>query len=51
VAFRHADAAGTLHDRLVFKGTGVFLPGLPTVDPHAVGQLWNSAGVLHISAG
>jgi hypothetical protein len=51
VAFRHADAAGTLHDRLVFKGTGVFLPNLPTVDPHVVGQVWNSAGALHISAG
>jgi hypothetical protein len=51
VAFRHADATGTLRDRLVFSGTGVFLPNLPTADPHVVGQVWNSAGVLHISAG
>jgi hypothetical protein len=49
--FRHADAVGALQDRLVFSGTGVFLPNLPTVDPHVVGQVWNSAGALHISAG
>ena len=24
---------------------------LPTSDPHVAGQFWNSAGVLHISAG
>ena len=29
----------------------VIITGLPTVDPHVVGALWNSSGVLHISAG
>jgi hypothetical protein len=29
----------------------VFLPGLPTSDPHAAGQLWNSGGTLKVSAG
>lgn len=29
----------------------VFLPGLPTSDPHQVGRLWNSSGTLMISAG
>jgi hypothetical protein len=24
---------------------------LPTVDPHVVGQVWNSAGTLKVSAG
>jgi hypothetical protein len=29
----------------------VLMPGLPTSDPHIVGQLWNSSGTVHISAG
>lgn len=34
------------------KVTGkLILPGLPTADPHSAGQLWNSAGAVHVSAG
>ena len=29
----------------------IILTGLPTADPHVAGALWNSSGVLHISAG
>lgn len=29
----------------------VLMPSLPTADPHVVGQLWNSSGVLTVSAG
>jgi len=29
----------------------VILSGLPTADPHVVGELWNNAGVLTVSAG
>lgn len=29
----------------------VILPGLPAADPHVVGQLWNNAGALTVSAG
>ena len=29
----------------------VILSGLPTADPEVVGQLWNNAGVLTVSAG
>lgn len=32
-------------------GSRVILPGLPTADPHVVGQLWSNAGVLTVSAG
>ncbi len=31
--------------------SGVFFPGLPTLDPHVVNQAWNSAGTLKISSG
>ena len=27
------------------------VPGLPTVDPHVVGQCWNDGNVIAISAG
>ena len=29
----------------------VILSGLPTSDPHVVGELWNNLGVLTVSAG
>ena len=29
----------------------VIFSGLPTADPHVVGQLWSNAGVLTVSAG
>jgi hypothetical protein len=33
-------------------GSGVvMMPGLPTSDPHVVGQVWNNSGVLTVSAG
>lgn len=32
---------------LIIIGSG----GLPTADPHVVGALWSSAGVVHVSAG
>lgn len=31
-------------------GTVIF-SGLPTADPHVVGQLWSNSGVLTVSAG
>lgn len=36
-----------------FSATGsvISLTGLPTADPHVVGQLWSNAGVLTVSAG
>ncbi len=36
--------------RLNTDGT-CFLPNLPTSDPHVLGQLWNNAGALKVSAG
>ncbi len=32
-------------------GTTVIISDLPTSDPGVVGQLWNNAGVLSVSAG
>jgi hypothetical protein len=32
-------------------GPAVFMVGLPTADPHVVGQVWNNAGIMTISAG
>jgi hypothetical protein len=33
-------------------GSGhVFLPNLPTADPHVAGELWNDTGTLKVSAG
>ena len=32
-------------------GGNLVVSGLPTSDPHVVGALWNSSGVLHISSG
>lgn len=32
-------------------GSQVVIKNMPTVDPHVVGALWNSAGVVHVSAG
>ena len=29
----------------------VFMPDLPTEDPHVAGQLWNNAGVVTVSTG
>jgi hypothetical protein len=38
--------------RLHLTAAGAFVfEGLPTADPHVVGQVWNSAGTLKISAG
>ena len=35
-----------------FASTGVmFIAGLPTVDPHQAGLVWNNNGVLTVSAG
>jgi len=34
-----------------FTSSTVLMTGLPTADPHFVGQLWNNAGVLTVSAG
>ncbi len=33
------------------NGGTIILPNLPTVDPEVVGQLWNNAGILTVSAG
>lgn len=33
------------------NGGTVILPNLPIADPLVVGQLWNNAGVLTVSAG
>jgi hypothetical protein len=41
-------AAGLLQ---MATGSKVMLPGLPTADPHSVGQVWSNAGVLTVSAG
>ena len=35
---------------LTASGTVIF-SGLPTADPHVVGQLWSNSGVLTVSAG
>jgi hypothetical protein len=44
----------SLHQWLLEVSTS-FLPlqgaNLPTVDPHVVGELWNSAGTVKVSAG
>lgn len=32
-------------------GTTVVITDLPTTDPGVVGQLWNNAGALNVSAG
>lgn len=32
-------------------GDQITLANLPVADPHTAGQLWNNAGVLHVSAG
>lgn len=29
----------------------IIATGIPTADPHVVGELWNNAGVLTVSAG
>ena len=42
-------AATSITD-LTASGT-VILSGLPTADPHVVGQLWSNSGVLTVSAG
>jgi hypothetical protein len=34
-----------------FFGGVIVLDGLPTADPHVVGQVWNSTGTLKVSAG
>lgn len=47
------DALNTLSvlpDPSVFSGV-VKMTGLPAADPHVVGELWNNAGVLTVSAG
>ncbi len=52
--FKAKDSAGTLFvGQLVtlLSGGVLNLPGLPTADPHATGQVWNSAGTLKVSAG
>jgi hypothetical protein len=30
---------------------GIFMPNLPTGDPHVSGQLWNNGGQMQVSAG
>lgn len=51
-AYLKASAADTAWSRLVVIAGGVLvLAGIPTADPHVVGQVWNSAGTLKISAG
>ncbi|MGF6433476.1 hypothetical protein [Bradyrhizobium elkanii] len=35
----------------VNAGGKVIVTGLPTADPHVVGQLWANSGVLTVSAG
>jgi hypothetical protein len=41
------DSSGNLD----VSGTEISFPNLPTSDPEAVGQLWNSGGTLKVSAG
>jgi hypothetical protein len=36
---------------LTASGTVIKLTGVPTADPHVVGQLWANSGVLTVSAG
>jgi hypothetical protein len=39
---------------IIDEGTGadtITLPNLPSADPHNVGQLWNNAGIVNVSAG
>jgi hypothetical protein len=38
-------------DGHTFMYRNVYMYNLPTADPHAAGQLWNSAGTLKVSAG
>lgn len=40
---------GTLNT--TFGANTVIHSSMPTADPHVVGQLWNSSGTVHISAG
>jgi hypothetical protein len=42
---------GATNWSIVSEGGKIRFLGLPTVDPHVVGQLWNNAGVLTVSAG
>ncbi len=41
---------GTLALKILSDGK-IVLPALPTLDPHVVGELWNSSGTVKISAG
>lgn len=34
-----------------FTVQNLIVSSMPTTDPHVVGQLWNSSGTVHISAG
>jgi hypothetical protein len=36
---------------LTLQPATIMAPNLPTVDPNNAGQLWNSGGVVHVSAG
>jgi hypothetical protein len=42
---------GSTNWSIVSEGGKIRFLGLPTVDPHVAGQLWNNANVLTISAG
>lgn len=34
-----------------YLGRNLYLPGVPTIDPHVVGEVWSNGGVLTVSAG
>jgi hypothetical protein len=46
----YVDSNGRLNANGVVVSVLV-LAGLPTADPHVVGQVWNSAATLKVSAG
>lgn len=54
--FRSGAGAATVDDPaggnadLVITGN-LIVPNLPTADPHVVGALWNSGGIVNVSAG
>jgi hypothetical protein len=46
-----ANATSPDHFHLGTANHKLFIPGLPTADPHVVGQLWANGGVVTVSAG
>jgi hypothetical protein len=46
-----AVAAGNISGVALTLSGAAFMTGLPTSNPHALGELWNNAGVMNVSGG